>query len=185
MDVKARIIEATIDLIKKKNGDVKLVTTREIVKNAGVSVALINYHFQSKKNLIDICVKQIISNVINQSNPNMEELSPIEKLKHSVKIPVDFLMENPEISKISILGDLMQGQSNDNTFKTLERYYFYANNLNIDEDVFFETAFLIHGLQGIFLRKELYKDKFDFADKLQRDILIDRLIEKLFGAKNE
>lgn len=94
-------------------------------------------------------------------------------------------MENPEISKISILGDLMQGQSNDNTFKTLERYYFYANNLDIDEDVFFETAFLIHGLQGIFLRKELYKDKFDFADKLQRDILIDRLIEKLFGAKNE
>ena len=46
MDAKAKIIEATINLIKEKNGDIKLVTTREIVKNAGVSVALINYHFQ-------------------------------------------------------------------------------------------------------------------------------------------
>ena len=99
MDAKAKIIEATINLIKEKNGDIKLVTTREIVKNAGVSVALINYHCQSKKNLIDICVKQIVSNVIAQSKPNMEGLSPMEKLKRSVKIPVDFLMENPEIAK--------------------------------------------------------------------------------------
>lgn len=185
MDAKAKIIEATINLIKEKNGDITLVTTREIVKNAGVSVALINYHFQSKKNLIDICVKQIVSNVIAQSKPNMEGLSPMEKLKRSVKIPVDFLMENPEIAKISILSDFMQGQLNDNTFQTLARYYFYASNVGINKDVFFKTVFLIHGLQGIFLRKELYKDKFDFADKVQRDILIDKIVDKLFGGEDE
>lgn len=185
MDAKTKLIDATIDLIKEKNGDVKLVTTREIVKHAGVSVALINYHFQSKKNLIDICVKQMIDNVIARSKPDMDGLSPIEKLKRSVKIPVDFLTENPEISKISILNDLTHGQPDDNTFQTLTRYYYHASNLGIREDVFFETALLIHGLQGIFLRSELYKDKFDFTDKAQRDVLIDKLIDKLFGGENE
>lgn len=135
--------------------------------------------------MIDICVKQIVSNVIAQSKPNMEGLSPMEKLKRSVKIPVDFLMENPEIAKISILSDFMQGQLNDNTFQTLARYYFYASNVGINKDVFFKTVFLIHGLQGIFLRKELYKDKFDFADKVQRDILIDKIVDKLFGGEDE
>ena len=79
----------------------------------------------------------------------------------------------------------MQGQLNDNTFLTLARYYFYASNVGINKDVFFKTVFLIHGLQGIFLRKELYKDKFDFADKVQRDILIDKIVDKLFGGEDE
>ena len=74
-------------------------------------------------------MQQIISGVIAQSKPNMEKLSPMEKLKCSIKVSIDFLMDNPEISKISILDDFIQGQAHDNTFQTLERYYFYANNL--------------------------------------------------------
>ena len=185
MEIKDKIINFTIDLIKEANGNIDKITIREIAKRAEIGVGLINYHFQSKKNLVDICVQQIISNVIAQSKPNMDGLSPMEKLKCSVKIPIDFLMDNPEIAKISILGDLMQGQANDNTFQTLARYCFHANSLGLNENTFFNTALLIHGLQGIFLRWELYKDKFDFAEKAQRDILIDSLIEKLFGAENE
>ena len=185
MEIKDKIINVTIDLIKEANGNIDKITIREIAKRAEIGVGLINYHFKSKKNLIDVCVRQIISNVITQSKPNMEELSPMEKLKCSVKIPIDFIMDNPEIAKISILGDLTQGQANDNTFQTLARYYFYANNLVLKENTFFNAALLIHGLQGIFLRWELYKDKFYFADKSQRDILIDSLVEKLFGAENE
>ncbi len=185
MEIKDKIINVTIDLIKEANGNIDKITIREIAKRAEIGVGLINYHFQSKKNLVDICVQQIISNVIAQSKPNMEGLSPMEKLKCSVKIPIDFLMDNPEIAKISILGDLMQGQANDNTFQTLARYYFYANNSCLQENTFFSAALLIHGLQGVFLRRKLYKDKFDFENKAQRDILIDNLVEKLFGAKNE
>jgi|InofroStandDraft_1065614.scaffolds.fasta_scaffold18814_2 AcrR family transcriptional regulator len=185
MEIKEQIINAAIDLIKETNGSIDKITIRQIAKRAGVGVGLINYHFQSKKNLIDLCVQQIISGVIAQSKPNMEKLSPMEKLKCSIKVSIDFLMDNPEISKISILDDFIQGQANDNTFQTLERYYFYANNLRLNEDVFFKAVFLIHGLQGIFLRSKLYKDKFDFSDKMQRDSLIDNLVEKIFGVENE
>lgn len=183
MDIKQKIMGVTIDLIRESNGNTAKITIREIAKRADIGIGLINYHFQSKKHLIDLCVQQIISGVIAQSNPDTEQLLPIEKLKRSVKIPVDFLADNCEISKISILNDLVQGQENDNTFKTLARFYFYASKLEQNEDTFFKAAFLIHGLQGIFLRSQLYKDKFDFYDKAQRDNLIDNLVEKLFGGK--
>lgn len=185
MEIRDRIVDVTIGLIKETNGCADKITIREIAKRAEVGVGLVNYHFQSKEKLIDVCVQQIISNVIAQSKPNMDNLSPMEKLKRSVKIPIDFLMENPEICRISILGDLTQGHEKDNTFKTLERYFYYANNLEANDDTFFKTALLIHGLQGIFLRRELYQDKFDFADKAQRDRLIDNLVEKIFGADDE
>ena len=183
MDIKQKIMGVTIDLIRETNGNTAKITIREIAKRADIGIGLINYHFQSKTHLIDLCVQQIISGVIAQSNPDTEQLLPIEKLKRSVKIPVDFLADNCEISKISILNDLVQGQENDNTFKTLARFYFYASKLEQDEDTFFKAAFLIHGLQGIFLRSRLYKDKFDFYDKAQRDNLIDNVVEKLFGGE--
>ena len=182
--VKEKLIDVTTELIKEKRGSLDKITIREIAKNARVGVGLVNYHFQSKKNLIDICVQRIISGVIAQSKPDMTGLSPMEQLKRSVKIPIDFITENPEISRISILNDLSEGQKDDNTFLTLSRYCFYANGLT-DENVFFKAAILIHGLQGIFLRRELYKDKFDFSDKTQRDTLIDDLVEKLFGTEGK
>lgn len=185
MTIKEKLIEVTTGLIKEKNGDIDKITIRDIAARADVGVGLINYHFQNKKDLIDICVQRIICEVIAGSKPDMAEMSPMEKLKCSVKIPIDFIIENPEISRISILGDLMQGQSNDNTFQTLAKYYYHACNLDGVDDAFFKVVFLIHGLQGIFLRRELYKDKFDFSDKVQRDNLIDNLVEKIFGAENE
>ena len=181
MEIKDKLIDVTMELIKEKKGNTNLITVREIAKRAEVGIGLINYHFQSKANLVDICVQKIINGVIVQSNPDMKDRTPMEKLKCSVKIPIDFLMSNPDISKISILGDLTQGQRDDNTFQTLARYYRYAEELGSDQDNFFKTVFLIHGLQGIFLRRELYKDKFDFSDKAERDRLIDALVERIFG----
>jgi AcrR family transcriptional regulator len=182
--IKEKLLAVTMKLIKEKKGNINDITIREIAKRAKTGVGLINYHFQSKENLINLCVQKIVSGVITESKPDMGKLSPMEKLKTSVKIPIDFLMTNPDISKISILGDFTQGQQNDNTFQTLARYYQYASSVDAGEDTFFKTVFLIHGLQGIFLRKDLYKDTFDFSNKTERDKLIDTLVENIFGGTN-
>lgn len=184
MEIKEKLISITTTLIKETNGNPQLVTIREIAKRAKVGVGLINYHFQSKENLIEVCVQNIIHNVISNSSPNFDGLNPIEKLKLSVKTPIDFLMANPEISKISILENYFNGKSNDNTMKTLEKYYFHISNLNLNADDYFRAVCLIHALQGIFLRWELYKDKFDFSNKTERGGLIDRLIDTVFGGTN-
>lgn len=63
-NVKEAIIAATIDLIVNSDGNIDEITTRIIAYKANTSVGLINYHYQTKDNLIEICVQQIIGNVI-------------------------------------------------------------------------------------------------------------------------
>ena len=54
--VKERIINAATELIEKSGGEVKNITARAIAERSGVALGLINYHFESKENLIAICV---------------------------------------------------------------------------------------------------------------------------------
>ena len=63
-DVKEKIIETAITLIKNSDGLVENITIREIAQKADVAVGLINYHFGSKSRLIETCVQRIISNVM-------------------------------------------------------------------------------------------------------------------------
>ncbi len=49
MEIKDKIINVTIDLIKEANGNIDKITIREIAKRAEIGVGLINYHFKSKK----------------------------------------------------------------------------------------------------------------------------------------
>ncbi|HHW94362.1 MAG TPA: TetR/AcrR family transcriptional regulator [Mogibacterium sp.] len=63
-DVKESIIDATTELIRESNGNPNQVTIRNIAHRADVSIGLINYHFESKKILIEICVERIIEQLL-------------------------------------------------------------------------------------------------------------------------
>mgnify|MGYP006306720171 FL=1 len=63
---KNKIIDVTIDLIKEKK-DVSKITIRRIAKEAGVATSMINYHFQTKVNLINRAVESYISNIITKA----------------------------------------------------------------------------------------------------------------------
>ncbi len=63
--VKEKLIMVTIELITGGGGNIEDITTRAIAQKAGVGVGLVNYHFQTKDNLIEICVGRIIRNVIS------------------------------------------------------------------------------------------------------------------------
>ena len=63
-DIKEKIINTTISLIQHSDGLVENITVRDIAQKANVAVGLINYHFDSKKNLIEMCVQRIISHVM-------------------------------------------------------------------------------------------------------------------------
>jgi AcrR family transcriptional regulator len=42
-----------------KSGDIKKITIRRIAEEAGVGVGLINHYFETKDNLIEVCVQKI------------------------------------------------------------------------------------------------------------------------------
>jgi AcrR family transcriptional regulator len=57
-DIKETIIDATISLIESSGGLIENITMRAIAQKADVAVGLINYHFTSKKNLIDVMMNE-------------------------------------------------------------------------------------------------------------------------------
>jgi AcrR family transcriptional regulator len=114
-NIKEKIISATISLIKRSDGLVENITVREIAQKANVAVGLINYHFGSKKNLIEICVQRIISQVMqtfsgtdnSEDKEDLADKNKIDMASFTTSV-FTFLVNNPEISKISMLGDLSQ-----------------------------------------------------------------------------
>ncbi|MBB2184409.1 TetR family transcriptional regulator [Lachnospiraceae bacterium MD1] len=180
---KENIISVTTSLIQESNGNLDEITIRKIAQEAGVGIGLINYHFQSKEQLVELCVQRIISSVIHTFRPELlKDLQPIDRLKTVSKLVADFLMDNPEVSRISILGDHANPGIEDNTMKTVSGFLHVLTGSDIAESKQKMLLFTMTSiLQAAFLRKEISKECFgvNFYDKTERDFFIDDMIERL------
>jgi len=186
-DAKDQIINSTIELIREY-GDTSKITIRDICERSNVGVGLVNYHFQSKENLINVCVQKIIGNIINGFDELQKSinLNPIEKIKLLLRINLKFLVENPGISKVSIVSDLINGNSYDNTIQTRNAYLdllkeIYGSSKD-ESELKLILQILISTLQIIFLRKDIIRetDKIDLNDEYQRDKYINEIVDRIF-----
>lgn len=183
-DLKNKIINVTKELITKGDGDINKITIRAIAEKADVGVGLINYHFKNKDNLIEICVQQMIGDVVDSFRPDLDDTSvPVERLAATVKQVMDFLFSNEAISRISILSDMKNPTCNDNSTKTMLGFF---SNLkgSMDEGEGKKLIFALTViLQSIFLRKDASCDilGIDVSNKKDRDELIELIIRKLFN----
>ena len=101
-----------------------------------------------------------------------------------MKNVADFLIANPAVSQISILGDLKTPGTADNTMKTVMGLMISAKGLEIPEKEKRLLMFAVTAvLQALFLRRELSGALFgvDFNDKESRDPLIDSLVGRMLG----
>lgn len=183
-ELKEKIIKVTTKMIISSNGDIDRVTTRSIAEKAGIGIGLINYHFQTKENLMELCIQRIIGNVISNFNPNIEEsVNGTERLKRVTKLVADFLINNDAVSSISILGDYKNPKSNDNTIKTVNGFGLALGKCEMSDS---EKTILLFALtsilQSVFLRKDMSSElfKFNFNDKKERDLFLDFIIDRLF-----
>ncbi len=80
-NTKERLIEATKSLLANQE-NYKPITAREISKEAGTNLAMINYCFQSKDELVKIAVDQIIAEEFyGNQEENKGECSKIRLIK--------------------------------------------------------------------------------------------------------
>lgn len=178
---KEKIIEQTIELIQESNGLIENITLRKIAEKSSVGLGLINHHFGTKEALIEECVQRIISGVIGAFRPNLGEAEDtIETTKRVAKQVMDFLMGNPEMSKISILGDLKQPKEGDNTMGTVHGFGNRLSGGNMQSTHKINSFMITAVMQVAFLRKHTLLQTLgvDFDDKAQRDTFIDDLIER-------
>jgi AcrR family transcriptional regulator len=181
-NIKENIIEVTTELIRQSGGDINDITIRMIAEKANVGTGLINYHFQSKENLITLCVQRIIENVVMEFSPlDRHYQNDRERLTDWAIQVFDFLFENKAISRISILGDLSGYSIDSNSVKTQRGFMLAMRNVN-DVDKNMLSFVLTSVMQTAFLSANVGVELlgYDFSDRSSRNVFITRLVSVIF-----
>lgn len=92
-------------------------TSREIAQEAGMNVALVNYHFKSKGNLFDIIVSSVLKDFsLSLFDVMKSDMSLMHKTRIMIEKEYEFLAKHPEIPSF-IIGEL--GKKDKNFFDCL------------------------------------------------------------------
>lgn len=168
-DIREKIIRTTIALIERSDGLVENITVREIAQKAGVAVGLINYHFTSKKNLIEICVQRMISQVMKTfSGAEPAAGKPADAVHAPVDMPsftasiFTFLIRHPEISKISMLGDLAQPDTESNSAISYRAILKAIADAEPEEPDQIKAFMFLATIQSAFLNRQISRALFGF-----------------------
>ncbi|MEI8201036.1 MAG: TetR/AcrR family transcriptional regulator [Eubacteriales bacterium] len=187
-DIKEKILHATVELIIK-HGDTSKITVREIAAGAGVAIGLINYHFQTKDNLISLCTLEIIRHSIEQLGTMNENVKtePIDQMKTLGRGITEFMVMNPGVSRISITRDFVSADAVDNSVQVVKMFSPIARKIcgndMSDQDLHVLLHMLVSSIEAAFLRKDVMKESFgiDLDNAEQRDHLVDFCIDRLFS----
>lgn len=188
MDNKEAIIQATIELLQEKGERLQEITVREICKRANVGLGLLNYHFENKDKLIELCVERMVNGIVDnfqRIQERTEGLVPMEKLLYLGNMTLTFLFTHAAVSRISILTDMKAPKEDDNTHKTYAAYLplVSACRPEWDKETLERRTFcLIAGMQHAFLRHKVIlqtqgidltnaDERKAFHDKMLLDIL--------------
>lgn len=179
-EVKEAIINATTKLIEESDGNVNSITARAIADKSNVALGLINYHFDSKENLITICVQRIINKVLMSFSPDKTDyskddgLTDKERLISFAQQTYDFLFANYAIIKISILSDFKDYKPKSNSAYT-QLGFSYALRGNIPESKKHLIVFSLTSImQTAFLTGENSESLtgYNLFEKSQRDLFV-------------
>ncbi|HKL13141.1 MAG TPA: TetR/AcrR family transcriptional regulator [Halanaerobiales bacterium] len=186
ISTKEKIIKETIQIMKKEK-DFEKITMRNIAKKADVAVSMLNYHFQTKENLINRAVESYISDVIKNSEDRHREmeLTSEQRMRSGINAAADFIANNPGVSRVSILSDLKKGSIDDNSshifqsiFNQLKRYFGDQKN-EITLKILAQQQ--LAALQVIFLRTEVFKKQtgLDFFKEDDRREITKKIVDNI------
>lgn len=184
-DAREKLIDVTIKMICKGKKPSE-ITVKDITEKAGLGNGMVNYHFQSKDNLIRLAVKKVMScatKMLSEKMKDREKESPVQRLIIILKEVVNFIADNPEISRIAVLDDLENNQETAHLLSSEETYNACLKELYGDNNYKIQLKnYLIAGyINYIFLKAEKIKNEmgFDFYNKTDRDKAIENLVEEL------
>jgi len=111
-EAKKKIFQATKELVTAGKTE-KQITTREIASRAGVNLALVNYYYQSKENLLSQVVGTMMGEIIEQTDQDEPtETDAQSRLKDMLVATADAAFKYRNICKIAISLELKSGCRN-------------------------------------------------------------------------
>lgn len=191
MDNKESIIQATMTLIEEKGKNIDTITVREICKKADVGLGLVNYYFENKDKLIDICVEKIINGIVEKFatiREQTKDCTPYEKLERLGNMTLTFLFDHYTVAKISILTDMRAPKENDNTHRTYLAFLplVAACRPEWDSDKLKRATYcLITTMQQAFLRHEviLLAHGVDLQNAEERKAYHNKMVKDILGVE--
>lgn len=166
MNIKNKIINTTIELMKYSDS-IEQLSIRKIASKAEIGTGLINYHFGSKEQLIKTSVRTFIQEkVISTYKPDIIEIDDLHTILTKICMgPVSFIFEYPKIASISILFDLENPDTEDNTAQTkillYKAFKHYISEMN-DIDLKMKVWLLVSIFHETFLRYKLFVKDFNY-----------------------
>ncbi len=111
-NAKEKIFQAALELVAEGKND-QQITTREIASKAGVNLALVNYYYQSKENLLSQVVGTMMGEIIEKSNQNNHtDTDAHTRLQNMLITTADAAFKYRNICKIAISLELKYGCGN-------------------------------------------------------------------------
>jgi len=182
---KEKIFQAALELISTEENSGS-ITTRQIAGMANVNLALINYYYQSKENLLSQAagykMGDIIDQVLERSNTDVDAATKIKKL---LATTADFSFKHNELFKIAVTGELKEGCKNSCALIIPLLKEIFSNKNEAELRTI--ALQLILPFHYIVLYPERYGDYLntDFFDEQQRTRIINQMTDNiLFNARD-
>lgn len=181
---KDRILEVVLDMMA--NGtNMGEVTVRDIAGIANVNIALINYYYGSKDNLIYIAASKHMDGITNVGKSvevnKYKDVNPLHILENMVIGLGDFLFSNVDIAMISVNQEMQMGNSETvSKLIPLLKEVFKGKGLSETELKVIALQIVVP-LQVIFLNADNYaKTQYiNFYDKITRDKITQQIINNV------
>ena len=182
-NARKKIFQATWELI----GEGKLehqITIREIAARAGVNLALVNYYYQSKENLLSQVVATMMVNLVEQSNQtDPSETDALTRLRNMLSVTANAAFSYRNICRIAISLELKAGCENSCklVMPLLQEIVPEAS----ESDLHIIALQLMLPFHHILLKPEFYNSYLDtdFFDEQKRSQTINRMTESLLAAR--
>jgi AcrR family transcriptional regulator len=183
---KQRLVDVTTELIcqGKKPHE---ITVADITERAGVGNGMVNYHFQSKDNLLRTAVKRVMECAKNHLSEKLNkyiDATAADKLTIILKETTKHFVENPEICKIAIMDNLENEPESLHLLSDFKQYNQCIKEIFGDDSckVWIANCIIAGFLNYSFLKADALKKetKFDFYDETQRNEAINRVIKTIY-----
>jgi len=186
---KEKIIYATLKLINDE-GDTQNLSVRRIAKLADVSFSTINYHFQTKDNLIKesihLSVHKVIARWIKFSES--ADIDPVSKLRMLIKNAGEYYAKHPHTIKVGLLNTFYKDQWDTNLYFFIDHalapilHEISPQKSNTEIARTIEIVYL--SFPNILLQSIAHPDRssFNYFVKEEREAFIDKFIDVLLFA---
>ena len=110
-DARNNIVQTVVELLAEVE-DVEKITVRQIAARANVGIGLINYHFNSKNELLSIAVAAYMAKKATgyASTSDQQDSTPVETLKSMLQRLYGFAERYEQLIRFSITQNLLNGE---------------------------------------------------------------------------